>query len=215
MYNNIKNYILNYINFIIVFVLFMTSVFVHSSNLKAVPIQENISNKIIRFHVIANSDYDYDQALKLKIKTELNKTLTPYLINIDNIDDARNTLQDLIPLINETASKIVYESGYDYSVNVLLDSSYFPVKSYGNFTFPAGVYESLKVNIGNADGKNWWCVMFPPLCLVDETYSVVPKDSEDKLKYILSDEEFSSLKNSKMDVKYKFKIWSKFLSLFK
>lgn len=90
MYRNIKNFVLKYSNFIIVFILFLTSIFVHSRNLKALPSQESISNKIIRFHVIANSDYEYDQTLKLKVKAELNKTLTPYLIDIKNIDEARN-----------------------------------------------------------------------------------------------------------------------------
>ncbi|MDE7051390.1 MAG: stage II sporulation protein R [Lachnospiraceae bacterium] len=81
--------------------------------------------------------------------------------------------------------------------NVSLEERYFPVKSYGDLVFPAGNYKALCVEIGEAKGRNWWCVLFPSLCFVDETYAVVPDSSKEKLKETLSDEEYESLEQNK------------------
>jgi stage II sporulation protein R len=91
---------------------------------------------------------------------------------------------------------------------------YFPLKIYGDYAFPPGNYEALRVKIGAAEGKNWWCVMFPPLCFVDETYSVVDEKSGKKLKKLLTDEEYQTLIKEKKPVKIKFKLWEKIKKLF-
>lgn len=174
---------------------------------KEAQIQAGIAEEIIRFHVIANSDSEEDQSLKLKVKETLVKELSPYLNNAANITEARAILSDHIPFIQETAESVVREEGFDYPVTVSLDNCNFPIKVYGDYTFPPGTYEALRVRIGDAKGKNWWCVLFPPLCFVDETYSIVDEATENQLKYLLTEEEFETLKAQKVPVRIKFKLW--------
>lgn len=214
MNKQVSTFLYKNINFIVLLIYFFISIPLHiiaNSHSNSPSIQDNI----IRFHVIANSDFDYDQELKLKIKDEINKQLAPYLENVNDINLAKETLINLLPFIKNIADKIISENNYEYKVDVSFTSSYFPVKSYGSFIFPAGYYNAVNIKIGKAEGKNWWCVMFPPLCLVDETYSIVSKESEEKLQYILSEEELYDLQNSNYKVKYKFKIYEYFRKMLK
>lgn len=169
-------------------------------------IQENIAKDIIRFHVIANSDDDEDQELKYQVKDTLVKSLTPYLKDAKDKDEAQDILIEKIPLIKDVAEQTIEDWGYNYSVSVTLSPSYFPMKVYGDYAFPPGYYEALQVCIGEAKGKNWWCVMFPPLCFVDETYSIVDEEGEEKLEMLLTEEEFYALKNKDTPIKIKFKL---------
>ncbi|MBE5968364.1 MAG: stage II sporulation protein R [Lachnospiraceae bacterium] len=178
-------------------------------------IQTGIAKEIIRFHVIANSDSREDQALKIKVKDYLVTELSPYLKEAKSIDRAREILSEMLPDIQEAAQEVIRENGYDYPVLVSLEPCFFPLKVYGDYTFPPGTYEALRVKIGRAEGKNWWCVMFPPLCFVDETYSIVNEESEEQLKVLLTEEEFESLKLQKAPVKIKFKLWEEFKAYFK
>ena len=177
-------------------------------------IQKGISQKIIRFHVIANSDTTQDQALKLMVKEDLVKRMSPLLSNTASIADARRVILDHLDFIEESAKATIKKYGYSYPVKVSLENCYFPLKVYGNCTFPPGTYEALRVRIGAAEGKNWWCVMFPPLCFVDETYSVVDKKTDKKLKHLLTDEEYDSIVKQKKPVKIKIKIWESIKKLF-
>lgn len=177
-------------------------------------IQEGIAKEIIRFHVIANSDSTKDQTLKLEVKDQLVKLLSPMLKNATSIAQARSIINNNLDLIKETAKEVIHENGYSYHVTVSLESCFFPLKIYGDYTFPPGTYEALRVRIGNAAGHNWWCVMFPPLCFVDETYCVVDKETDKKLKYLLSEEEYKTLKNKKVPVKVKFKLLESIKKLF-
>ena len=95
-------------------------------------------------------------------------------------------------------------------INAELGTCYFPVKEYGDLTFPAGEYKALKVNIGKSEGKNWWCVMYPTLCFVDSTYQNVPDESKEKLKENLTEEEYDSLLTGGDEVEYGFKIFDFF-----
>ena len=118
-----------------------------------------------------------------------------------------------MPAIRETAERVISENGYDCGYS-LLASSYFPMKVYGDYTFPPGNYEALQVRIGDAEGKNWWCVMFPPLCFIDETYCIIDEDGEEKLEFLLTEEELEMLKTKKMPVKIRFKLFSLIRKLF-
>ena len=178
-------------------------------------LQTEIAQEIIRFHVIANSDSTEDQALKLVVKDNLVKSLSPLLDDASTINEARSILLEQQALIQETAEDTIQARGYDYSVKVSLEKCYFPMKVYGDYSFPPGTYEALRVQIGAAKGKNWWCVMFPPLCFVDETYSIVDEKSGKKLKKLLSDEEYATLFNKKTPVKVKFKILESLKKLFR
>lgn len=177
-------------------------------------IQVGIAENIIRFHVIANSDSSEDQALKLKVKDKLVERLSPLLNSAASIDEARRIISSNIDTIKQTAEETIKQYGYDYPVNVSLGDCFFPLKIYGSCTFPPGVYEALRVRIGEAEGKNWWCVMFPPLCFVDDTYSIVDDETDKKLKNILTEEEYDELVNQRKPVKIKFKLWETVKKLF-
>jgi stage II sporulation protein R len=176
-------------------------------------LQEGIAREIIRFHVIANSDSSEDQQLKLKVKEELVKELAPKLKHITDIATGRAVIEAELPYLKSLAQRIIKEHGYSYPVIVSLEPAYFPMKQYGSYTFPPGYYEALRVQIGEAKGQNWWCLMFPPLCFVDETYSIVDPEAEDQLKCILTEDEYEALKGKPLKVKYKFKLWDSFKKL--
>lgn len=178
-------------------------------------LQEGIADEIIRFHVIANSDSQEDQSLKLAVKDILVEKLAPLLENVTSISEARAVLSENLPLVLEIAEAEIKNNGYAYPVTVSLEEIYFPLKRYGNYTFPPGTYEALRVQIGEARGKNWWCVMFPPLCFVDETYSIVDESSDKKLKYLLSEEEYTALKSKKTPVRVRFKLFEAIKKLFR
>ncbi|KRU24886.1 stage II sporulation protein R [Clostridium botulinum] len=172
--------------------------------------QKDISNKIIRFHVLANSDSIEDQSLKLKVKDEIIKYMMPKLDKSSSIDESRKILKENDKEIKKIAENIINKNGYKYSVNTYLGQDQFPIKTYGNITLPQGKYEAYKIVIGNGKGQNWWCVMFPPLCFVDVTKGEVStKKTEQKMKKVLKEEELKCINNSKNSYEIKFKVVEK------
>lgn len=158
-------------------------------------IQQDIADHIIRLHVIAHSDTDEDQALKLKVRNEVLTQIQNSLIPADTQTAAETILDSKIPSIQTIAQNKVRAEGYDYAVHVVMEERYFPAKTYGDLTFPPGTYHALCIEIGEAKGKNWWCVLFPSLCFVNETTAEVPETSKEKLKDSLTEEAYDSLSN--------------------
>ena len=149
---------------IIIFSWFLSqAIIITAKNTNTADIQEGIAADIIRFHVIANSDGDEDQLVKNQVKDALVKALSPYLKDAKDKEEARLVLMEKMPLIKSIAKKTIEDKGYAYPVSVTLTSSYFP-EVYGDYVFPPNI-RRLKVEIGQAMGENWWCIMFPPLCL--------------------------------------------------
>lgn len=177
-------------------------------------LQEGIAEKIIRFHVIANSDNRIDQELKYKVRDALIKELSYDLKNAYDIDTGRDIIINRLSSLKGIAEKVLILNGYSYPVAVSLEPCYFPIKVYGGYTFPPGTYEALQVKIGKAAGKNWWCVMYPPLCFVDETYSIVDGDTEGQVKYLLTEEEYAALTRKDTPIKVRFKLWDYLKKLF-
>lgn len=173
-------------------------------------LQREIAREVIRLHVVANSDSEEDQALKLQVKEEILELLRAQMSEDKTVGMAQQTLRDNLDEIEKTACRCLQDKGYDYEVNAELGTCYFPVKEYGDLTFPAGEYKALKVNIGKSEGKNWWCVMYPTLCFVDSTYQNVPDESKEKLKENLTEEEYDSLLTGGDEVEYGFKIFDFF-----
>lgn len=170
--------------------------------------QQSIAHEVIRLHVLANSDSEEDQQLKLTVKDAIVAYMQEELQDVTSIADARMQILSLSDSINEIAKKTIAAEGYSYSVTTSLGTSYFPEKTYGDLTFPAGEYEALQVRIGKSQGHNWWCVLFPTLCFVDETSAVVPEDSKEILKESLTVEEYNSLlMDEDVDVTYRFALW--------
>ena len=171
-------------------------------------IETALADSVIRLHVIANSDREHDQTLKLKVRDAILDEFGSSLDTYDGIDYSRSEIEKNLKLIEKTAKNVIQKNGYDYSVKASLGKSDFPTKSYGNVTLPAGSYEALKVEIGQAQGKNWWCVMFPPLCFVDGSCAEIPKSSEEYLKSSLGDNTYELITNSnQFPVEFKFKAY--------
>ncbi len=156
-------------------------------------IQKEIADSLIRFHVRANSDADCDQELKLLVKDEIVKYLETELSGAGTLDEARAILEADVTDITSIAESVIAREGYDYKVNAYFERAYFPLRMYGDMTFPPGEYEAFRVDIGNAAGRNWWCVLYPPLCFVDSTYSVVPDETKSDFRAVLSDEAYSTI----------------------
>ena len=158
----------------------------------------SIADKIIRFHVIANSDSQRDQSLKLKVRDSVLKYMYPKLENAESIEECREILIKEEGAIINLSENIIANYGYNYEVKTELTHEKFPDKTYGNITLPQGQYEAFRIIIGEGSGQNWWCVMFPPLCLVDmaqgETAYVA---SETQMKRVLNDQEYDAIENTK------------------
>lgn len=169
-------------------------------------VSEELSSSVFRLHVIANSDLKEDQSLKYKVRDELIKYMNT-LVTISNtkkevIEIAHSHLEDF----KNIAESVISQNGYNYPVSVEIGNYEFPTKSYGDIKFPAGYYDALRVKIGNSQGQNWWCVMFPPLCFVDVTSGIVPDSSKEELKSSLSLEDYSIISNKDNATNIKFKI---------
>lgn len=166
----------------------------------------DIQNSVFRLHVIANSDSEEDQNLKYIVRDKVLEYINSISYNASSKEDVIDLAHSNIDTIQEIAQKTVYENGYNYSVKLNIGNFAFPTKTYGDISFPAGFYDALKIEIGNADGKNWWCVMFPPLCFVDVTNGVVPDESKEIIRENLSEEEYNLLSEDSNDMNFKFKI---------
>ena len=152
--------------------------------------QQEIAKEIIRFHVLANSDSEEDQALKMKVKEEVLKLLKEELDGISDLDGTRKAIQNHLEDIKNTAENVIRTEGY------------------GDCTFPAGTYEALRVCIGKAEGQNWWCVVFPNLCFADTIHAVVPEKEKQELKNILTEDEYDCLFEGEKKIKIKWKFWN-------
>ena len=170
---------------------------------------EDYKNKLIRFHVIANSDSDEDQNLKLKVRDAVIDYLQPKLELSSSIEESETIIKSEYKELENISKNIVLENGYKYDISVGIDYSTFPTKQYSNVVLPAGEYKALRIIIGEGKGKNWWCVMFPPLCFVDEQSSIIDTDTDKKLREVLTEEEYALIAQNnkkqvnKVEVKFK------------
>lgn len=172
-------------------------------------ISDDYKNKLIRFHVIANSDTDEDQELKLKVRDAVIAYLQPKLIESTSIAQSEEIIKNEYDELGKISKNIICKNGYNYDVKVGIKNSTFPTKQYSSVILPAGEYKALKIVIGKGQGKNWWCVMFPPLCFVDEANGVIDKATDKKLKEVLTEDEYKLITQktqkdmNKMKVKFK------------
>lgn len=159
------------------------------------PLQPSIASKIMRFHVLANSDSKEDQKLKLQVRDAIGELMEPRLADVKDMDETRRIITDSIPDIVAKAEQTLKEQGCGDSVSAKVTHTDFPVKTYGSYTFPAGNYEALQVVIGEGKGHNWWCVLYPSLCFINDSYGVVADEKIEELKKVLTEEEFISIWN--------------------
>ena len=195
-----------------------------SNEIRALDYDE-VKNSLIRFHVIANSDSDEDQNLKIKVKNEVIDYLYPYLNDSGSLDESREIIKSKMPEVQCIAEKVIKDNNYNYGVKVQLSRENFLEKSFGNIVLPQGNYEAFRIIIGSGQGRNWWCVMFPPLCFVDESKAEVEYDkveerinSENKVDTVSEDENKESdedKSDSDDNIQIKFKFVEIFKNLFK
>ena len=206
---NIKRRVAVLLSVLISVVLVMAIVLIKEIN-KINACTYDYREKLIRFHVIANSDSEKDQALKLKVRDAVIDYLKPKLENSMSIEESERIIKGEYDNLEKISKNIILENGYNYNVEVGLQYSNFPAKQYSSVVLPSGKYKALKVVIGEGQGKPWWCVMFPPLCFVDEESGVIDEKTDKKLQEVLTPEEYDLImaknKTEVEDLKFKFKI---------
>lgn len=158
-----------------------------------------LSESAIRFHVRANSDSQDDQALKMKVKEKVVDYIYKNTKTLNTLSETKDFILKNDNKIKKLATETIRNSGYDYSVSSSFRMQDFPVKTYGDVTFPKGRYTSYTIYIGEGIGHNWWCVLYPPLCFVDASTGVVPNSSKEMLKESLTEKEYDTV------VQYRFK----------
>ena len=178
-------------------------------------VSNNLADSVFRLHVIANSDSAEDQDLKYKVRDKLIEYMNTLTTDMNSKEEVIEIAKAHLEDFKEIAQNVVKENGYNYEVNVEIGNFSFPTKTYGDISFPAGFYDALKVEIGKAEGQNWWCVMFPPLCFVDVTSGVVPEESKENLQENLGAEEYELISDTENDsmLNVKFKIIELFESI--
>jgi len=162
-------------------------------------VQRDIADNVIRFHVMAHSNDDIDQALKEHVRTEILAEFASTLFygEVHDVDAVRAIVADNLPAIQEHAQKTVRQAGFDHDVHAEISTIFFPTRLYGNMVFPPGNYEAVQIIIGDGVGSNWWCLMFPPLCYVDLTSTAAGRRqlaetvSEEGFRLLMHQEETS------------------------
>ncbi len=143
--------------------------------------QETLSKNVIRLHIIANSDSEADQAVKLLVRNAVLDTFHAYTKNHSKAE-AEQKIQAELRLAEQTANRVLAENGFDYFAHAEYGVYDFPTRTYGDVTLPAGSYNGLRIHLGAGSGKNWWCVMYPPLCF-NELNAVVTENETDAITF--------------------------------
>ena len=170
-------------------------------------VSTDIADSVFRLHVIANSDSEEDQNLKYIVRDNLLSYMKEICSDCTNKEEAIRIVQEHSKDFEQIAKTTINEQGYSYDVKINIGNFEFPTKTYGDISLPAGYYDALRVEIGEAKGQNWWCVMFPPLCFVDVTSGVVPDESKEVIEENLDEEEYALISDDSNDeLQFKFKL---------
>lgn len=177
--------------------------FLTEQNIKTT--QEHMAQEVFRFHVLANSDSEEDQTLKMKVKENVISYMKKELPASESVEMTKRWASSHHAQIENVSRMTLRREGSNDKVRVEITKSYFPDKTYGDITFPRGEYDALRVMIGTAEGKNWWCVLYPNLCFIDAVHAVVPEQGKKELKNVLAEEEYEMVTAlSKFKVKWFF-----------
>lgn len=170
-----------------------------------VKIQEHLAQEVLRFHVLANSDSEADQVLKMQVKEAVITYLETKLPKELDVDQTTNWVKQHTDELERVSMDVMEAQGYAYPVSAAVTTCYFPQKSYGDVTFPRGNYTALRVEIGAAKGQNWWCVLYPNLCFLDAVNAVVPEEGKEELRQVLTEEEYDQVTaGTKFEIKWYF-----------
>lgn len=172
---------------------------------KVTEVQKKMADEVFRFHVLANSDSEKDQALKMKVKEAVIDYMKEQLPKSESVEMTREWAKTHIREIEKLAEETLQSEGCKDRVRAEVTNCYFPEKTYGDITFPKGRYNALRIEIGEAKGQNWWCVLYPNLCFIDAVHAVVPEEGKEELKEVLDEEEYEMVTaTSKFKVKWFF-----------
>jgi len=172
-----------------------------------------LNGKVIRLHVVANSDTLEDQQLKYKVRNQIIATFNEEFEKINSKEESENIVLEKIHQIRCEAEETVKEEGYNYDINVYYGNYKFPRKMYEEIVLPEGYYDAVRIEIGKAEGSNWWCVMFPPLCFVDfgktRDAAVFDIETEKRLQEVLTLDEIDTIRTKRgiENIKLKSKIF--------
>ena len=165
-----------------------------------------IAPEILRFHVLANSNSTQDQNLKLKVRTMLLNSIYEDLGENASLEDTKTYIRSHESILEEKAENYMKNLGYDYPAHMELTNCYFPTKTYGDMVFPCGTYEAVRVKIGEGKGRNWWCVLYPPLCFTDSSYAVVPDTSKEILRHSMAESDYLKLRKEPVKIHVRLKV---------
>lgn len=170
---------------------------------------KEISNEVFRLHILANSDAESDQELKLKVRDKVLEYTESLFENSHSKEEAENAVSDNLQEICNVALKEVRNNGYDYGVTAEITNMYFTTRYYDSYTLPSGMYDALRITIGSGEGHNWWCVMYPSVCISTE-------ENQDKAaKEALNENQYNIVKNEQYEYKFKIvEIFEKICSYF-
>ena len=172
---------------------------------KANAVQEKLSGEVFRFHVLANSDSEEDQELKMKVKEAVVAYMRETLSGAENAAEAKAWAIRHKEELVRVSEEVLRAEGCSDKVTAEVVRCEFPDKTYGDITFPAGWYDALRIRIGKAQGHNWWCVLYPNLCFMDSVHAVIPKEGKDELQSVLTDEEYAMIvKGTPVKIKWFF-----------
>lgn len=160
---------------------------------------EQIPNEVFRLHVLANSDSEEDQALKLKVRDRLLDETGELFNECTTKEEAMSTAKANIAYLEQVAQDEIYKQGYTYGVTVEVENIFFNNRQYDDITMPAGNYDALRVLIGEGAGQNWWCVLFPAMCLP----AAEKREGMPELDDVLTDEQMSAVEGNQYEVKFK------------
>ena len=169
---------------------------------------KNLSNEVFRLHILANSDSKSDQSLKLKVRDKVLKYTKSLYLDAESQVDAQKLTTENLQNIANIAQKEVYDNGYSYPVKAEIKHMFFDTRYYGEVTMPSGFYDALRITIGKGEGHNWWCVMYPSLCIGAST-------DYNALKEKTTEQEYEVMTNGNYEFKFKaVEYFEKFCSLF-
>lgn len=172
--------------------------------IEAAMIQKGIACEVIRFHVLADSDEENDQRIKMKVKERVVEYMAELLENSQSAKESKEVILQHLEQIEQQANKILKKENSNQEATAEFVNQWFPEKMYGDCTFPAGIYEALQIKIGHAEGKNWWCVLYPGLCFEESVRGVVTEDGKEQLKHVLTEEELLTvLKEGKVKIRFR------------
>lgn len=167
----------------------------------------DISHDVLRLHIVANSDLTKDQTVKLKVRDAVLTAMSDKFSSSKSLDDTLNIANENKDYMKNVVNNELKKYGFEYDSNIEVKKEYFNTRSYNDVTLPAGCYNSVVITLGNGEGKNWWCVMYPAICL--------PEVSDSELDKVLDDDEMGVISNSKYDVRFKIvEIYEKVKSMF-